>query len=129
MGDELKWLRSESFLIEVIMTSRKPEKLSETATAIYVISQEGIRRYGAESIPEVLRMIPGLQVSRVNANKWDVTARGFNGRYSNKLLVLIDGRSVYTPLFTGVYRDVQNVLLEELERIEVIRGSGGGQHR
>lgn len=123
--EEIRWLQAESFLSEVTTFSRKPVNLSDSAAAVFVITQEGIRRSGAKSIPELLRMVPGLEVSRIDASKWAITARGFNGRFSNKLLVLIDGRSVYTPLFAGVYWDIQNYLMEDLERIEVIRGPGG----
>ncbi|MDR4503752.1 MAG: TonB-dependent receptor [Candidatus Scalindua sp.] len=123
--EEIRWLQAESFLSEVTTLSRKPVKLSDSAAATFVITQEGIRRSGATTIPELLRMVPGLEVSRIDASKWAITSRGFNGRFSSKLLVLIDGRSVYTPLFSGVYWDIQNYLLEDLERIEVIRGPGG----
>ena len=122
--EEIKWLRAESFLMEVFSVSRKPERVSEAAAAIYVISQEDIRRSGATHIPDLLRMVPGLQVAQADANKWAISSRGFNRLFANKLLVLIDGRSVYTPLFSGVYWDVQNYLLADVERIEVIRGPG-----
>ncbi|MEW5979529.1 MAG: TonB-dependent receptor [Acidobacteriota bacterium] len=110
--------------IEVTSASRKEQKLSEAAAAVYVISQEDIRHSGLSSIPELLRLVPGLQVARIDSNKWAISSRGFNSRFANKLLVLIDGRSVYTPLFSGVYWDVQDLLLEDVERIEVIRGPG-----
>jgi iron complex outermembrane receptor protein len=110
--------------IEVTSVSKKEQKLSQAAAAVYVITQEDIRRSGATSIPEALRMAPGLQVARINGSKWAISARGFNGQFANKLLVLIDGRSVYTPLFSGVYWDVQDTLLEDIDRIEVIRGPG-----
>jgi len=110
--------------IEVTSVSKKEQQLSRAAAAIYVITQEDIRRSGVTSIPGALRMAPGLQVARIDASKWAITARGFNGRFSNKLLVLIDGRSVYSPLFSGVYWDVQDTLLEDVDRIEVIRGPG-----
>lgn len=103
LAEEIMWLDSEVFLREVTLVSRKPERLSEAAAAIYVITQEDIRRSGFTSIPELLRMVPGLQVARNNANKWGISSRGFNGRFANKLLVLIDGRSVYTLLFSGVH--------------------------
>lgn len=90
-----------------------------------VITSEDIRRSGPQSVPEVLRMVPGIHVAKINSHDWAITARGFNGLYAGKLLVLIDGRSVYTPLFSGVYWDVQDLMLENVERIEVIKGPGG----
>lgn len=110
--------------IEVTSVSRRPEKLSEAPAAVFVITQEDIRRSGATSIPELLRMVPGVQVASIDASKWAITARGFNGRFANKLLVLVDGRSVYTPLYSGVFWDVQDMLLADVDRIEVIRGPG-----
>ena len=110
--------------VEVTSVSRKAEALSDTAAAVAVLSAEDIRRSGATSLPEALRLVPGVHVARVNANSWAVGIRGFNGQFSNKLLVLIDGRSVYTPVFSGVYWDIQDVMLEDVERIEVIRGPG-----
>ncbi len=110
--------------IKVTLASKKIESLSEIAAAITVITQDDIRRSGATSLPEVLRMVPGIQVAHIDANKWAVSARGFNGKYANKLLVLIDGRSVYSPLFSGVFWEARNVMLEDIERIEVIRGPG-----
>src|SRR5688572_26490545 len=110
--------------IEVTSVSKKEEKLFQTAAAVYVITQEEIRRSGLTNIPDLLRRVPGLQVARIDGSKWAVTARGFNGRFANKLLVLIDGRSVYTPVHSGVYWEVQDVVLEDVERIEVIRGPG-----
>lgn len=110
--------------VQVTSVSKRSQKLADAAAAIFVITQEDIRRSGVTSIPEVLRMVPGLQVARIDENKWAITSRGFNGRFANKLLVLIDGRSVYTPLFSGVYWNIQDVMLEDVERIEVIRGPG-----
>ena len=110
--------------IEVTSVSKKQQSISHTASAIFVITQEEIRRSGATNIPDLLRMVPGVDVARINASKWAISARGFNGQYSNKLLVLIDGRTVYTPLLSGVFWDTQNVPLEDIERIEVIRGPG-----
>ncbi len=110
--------------IEITSVSKKPQKLSNAAAAVFVISSEDIRRSGATSIPEALRMVPGLEVARSDANKWAVTSRGFNGGFANKLLVLMDGRSVYTPLSSGVYWDQQDHMLEDLDRIEIIRGPG-----
>jgi iron complex outermembrane receptor protein len=110
--------------IKVTSVSKKTQTLSEVASAIYVVSQEDIKRTGVTNIPDALRMVPGLDVGRIDANKWAVSSRGFNGRFANKLLVLIDGRSIYTQTFSGVYWENQDVLLEDVERIEVIRGPG-----
>lgn len=110
--------------IEVTSVSKKSEKASEAAAAIFVITNEDIRRTGATSIAEALRMVPGMQVAKGGSAQWAVSSRGFNDQFANKLLVLLDGRSVYTPNFSGVWWDVQNVLLEDVERIEVIRGPG-----
>lgn len=121
----LKEMSIEGLLnLEVTSVSKKAQKLWSSAAAIHVITQEDIRRSGATSIPEILRLAPGVSVAKINANAWAITARGFNGRFSNKLLVLIDGRSVYTPLYSGVYWDVQDTLLSDIERIEIIRGPG-----
>src|SRR6266849_7901212 len=111
--------------IEVTTASKEPVTVTRTPAAIYVLTQEDIRRSGATSIPEVLRLVPGVEVARVNANLWAVGIRGFGNYFSKSVLVLIDGRSVYTPLFAGVEWNVQSVLLEDVERIEVIRGPGG----
>src|SRR6185436_3308608 len=105
--------------------SRRPEKLSDVASAIQVITQEDIRRSGATSLPEALRLASNLEVAQVDSREWAVSARGFNNTLANKLLVMIDGRSVYTPLDAGVFWDVQNVLLEDIDRIEVVSGPGG----
>jgi iron complex outermembrane receptor protein len=111
--------------IEVTSVSKKPQKRSEAAAAIFVISNDDLRHWGVTSVPDALRRVPGVQVARIDANKWAISARGFNSRFANKLLVLIDGRSVYTPLFAGVYWESHDVPLEDIERIEVIRGPGG----
>ena len=110
--------------IEITSVSKKPERLADAAAAIFVITQEDIRRSGVTCIPEALRMVPGINVARIDSNKWAITSRGFNGRFANKLLVLIDGRSVYAPSFSGVYWEVQDTLMEDVDRIEVIRGQG-----
>ncbi|MDP2760331.1 MAG: TonB-dependent receptor [Sideroxyarcus sp.] len=111
--------------VEVTSAGRKAQKLEDTATAIYVIDREDIRRSGMTTIPELLRRVPGLQVAQINGNTAAIGSRGFNQRYSNKLLVLLDGRTLYTPTFSGVFWDAQDVVLEDIERIEVIRGPGG----
>jgi iron complex outermembrane receptor protein len=115
--------------IEVTSVSKRPERLAEAASAIYVITHEDIVRSGATSLPEALRLAPNLNVAQTSSNRYAISARGLNGNpatqsFSNKLLVLIDGRSVYTPIFGGVYWDVQDVLLEDVDRIEVISGPG-----
>jgi outer membrane cobalamin receptor len=111
--------------VDVTSASKKEQKLSQVAAAIFVISQEDIRRSGATTIPDLLRMVPGLDVAQIDSNTWAISARGFNIQFANKLLVLIDGRAVYTPLFGGTNWDTQDVPLEDIDRIEVIRGSGG----
>src|ERR1700728_4771711 len=111
--------------VQVTSVSKKEEKLSRAAAAIFVISAEDIRRSGATNIPDLLRMVPGMDVAQINANTWAISARGFNADFSNKLLVMLDGRPVYVPTFGGVYWDVLDVPLEDIERIEVIRGPGG----
>lgn len=110
--------------IQVTSVSRHAEKLSDTAAAVYVITQEDIRRTGLTSIAEMLRMVTGMQVAHIDSSKWAISARGFTDRFSNKLLVLIDGRSVYTPFFSGVWWDVQDTSIEDIDRIEIIRGPG-----
>jgi iron complex outermembrane receptor protein len=110
--------------MEVTSVSKKSEPLATAASAIFVITQEDIRRSGATTLPDVLRMVPGLQVSQIDANKWAITSRGFNAFSANKLLVLMDGRTIYNPLFSGVLWDTQDTLFADIERIEVIRGPG-----
>lgn len=112
------------FDIKVNSPSKKPEKLSDAAASIFVITDEDIRRSGVTSIPEALRLSPGVEVARQDSHTWAISSRGFNDEFANQLLVLIDGRSVYTPLFAGVYWDVQDLMLEDVQRIEVIRGPG-----
>jgi iron complex outermembrane receptor protein len=129
---ELKKLSVEQ-LMDIVVTSvsKSPEKLSEVASAIQVITSEDIHRSTATRLPEALRLATNIQVAQSGSHDWGVTARGFNGlpvtssTLANKLLVMIDGRSVYTPLFGGVFWDVQNVLMQDLDRIEVISGPGG----
>jgi iron complex outermembrane recepter protein len=110
--------------IRITSASRRPEPASRAAAAVYVVTREDIRRAGAGSLPEALRLAPGLQVARVTGRDWSITSRGFAEQSPNKLLVLIDGRAVYSPLFAGVFWDVQDVPLEDVDRIEVILGPG-----
>ena len=109
---------------DVTSVSRKKQRLMDSAAAIYVITNDDLRRTGVTSIPEALRMVPGMQVAKLNANTWSISTRGFNYIFANKLLVLIDGRTVYSPLFSGVNWDVQDTMMEDIDRIEVIRGPG-----
>ncbi|MGZ4954303.1 MAG: TonB-dependent receptor plug domain-containing protein [Methylobacter sp.] len=111
--------------VKIYSAAKKEQAMSDTAAAAFVISQEDIRRSGATSIPDALRMAPGVQVAQINAHDWAISIRGFNDRFSNKLLVLVDGRTVYSPLFSGTYWSAQDVVLEDIDRIEVIRGPGG----
>ena len=110
--------------IEVTSASKTGQRLSETANAIFVITQEDIRNSGATNVPDLLRMVPGLDVAQINASNWAISARGLNSEFANELLVLVDGRSVYTPLTGGVYWNVQDFVLEDIDRIEVICGPG-----
>jgi iron complex outermembrane recepter protein len=123
---ELKSLSVEELMnIRVTLVSRTPQRLTEAASAIQVITGDEIRRSGASNIPDALRLFPNLQVAQLNSGGWIIGARGFNTIFSNKLLVMIDGRTVYTPLFGGVIWDIQNVLMEDVDRIEVVSGPGG----
>lgn len=112
--------------VEVVVTSAAlhEEPLSRTPAAVCVLTSEDIRRSGLTSLPEVLRLVPGVDVARLDSNRWAVSIHGFNGQFANKILVLVDGRSVYTPLFSGTLWDTLDVPLENIERIEVIRGPG-----
>jgi len=111
--------------IQITSVSKHSEPLSNAPASVFVITADDVRRSGATSIPEALRLAPNLQVAQVSASAYAISARGFNNSSANKLLVLIDGRSVYTPLFAGVFWDVQDVMFEDLDRIEVISGPGG----
>lgn len=123
---ELKNLSVEELMnIEVTLVSRTPEKLTEAASAIQVITGEDIRRSGATNIPDALRLASNLQVAQLSSSVWIISARGFNNVFSNKLLVMIDGRTVYTPLYGGVLWEQHHVLLEDVDRIEVVSGPGG----
>lgn len=116
---------------QVTLVSRQPERVADAASPVQVLTGEDIQRSGALTLPEALRLAPNLQVAQVNAYAWGISARGMNAApaqnnaFANKLLVMIDGRSVYNPLFGGVFWDVQNVLLEDVERIEIVSGPGG----
>jgi iron complex outermembrane receptor protein len=110
--------------VEITSASKKPEALSETAAAAFVITHDDISRAGATTVPDMLRLAPNLQVAQVASSTWAIASRGFNGTLTNKLLVLIDGRSVYTPLYGGVYWDMQDVMPADVDRIEVISGPG-----
>ncbi len=110
--------------VEITSVSRTNEKANESPAALFVINKDDIRRSTATSVPELLRIVPGLQVARIDANNYAISARGFNSGYSNKLLILIDGRTVYDPVFSGLFWDQEDLLLSDIERIEVIRGPG-----
>ncbi len=114
----------ELMAVKVTSVSKKSQTLSDSAAAIFVITNEDLKRSGVTNIPDALRMVPGVNVARIDSNKWAVNARGFNGRFAAQLLVLIDGRSVYSPMFSGVYWEINDLMLEDVDRIEVIRGPG-----
>ena len=111
--------------IKVTSVTKEDQQMSQVAAAVFVISQKDIQRSGATNIPDLLRMVPGVDVAQINANTWAVSVRGFNSEFSNKMLVLVDSRAVYTPLFDQVSWDTVDVPLEDIDRIEVIRGPGG----
>ena len=111
--------------IEVTSVSKRPERLADAAASVFVINAEDIRRSGATTLPEALRLAPNLQVARADADQYAISARGFNSVLANKMLVLIDGRTVYSPLFSGAFWEAQSVIIEDVERIEVISGPGG----
>ncbi|MDC0358036.1 TonB-dependent receptor [Oligoflexia bacterium] len=113
-----------NFDIEVTSASKKAQKYSDVASAIFVLTQEDIRRSGANSVPEVLRLVPGISVARIDTSRWAITSRGFNSSFADKLLVLIDGQTIFSPGFNGVYWDQFELVLEDIERIEVLRGPG-----
>lgn len=117
-------LASDLAELTVTSVSKTAQKLNDAPAAVYVITQEDLRRTGVTTIPDALRMVPGLQVAQAASNRWAVSARGFNGVFSNKLLVMMDGRSIYTPIFSGTYWDDQSTLIADIERIEVVRGPG-----
>lgn len=124
LADLMKLSIEDLEKVKVTSVSRKPESRFKAASSITVLTQDDIKRSGLTSIPEALRLVPGVNVARVDSNKWSISVRGFNRVFSNKLLVLIDGRTVYTPLVSGVYWDTQDLNFEDLDRIEVIKGPG-----
>lgn len=123
--EQLKAMTLENLMqVTVFSASKKQEQLSGVSAAMSVITQEDIRRSGARTLPDLLRGVPGLSVANMDAHTWAISSRGFNGLFANKLLVLMDGRTLYTPLYSGVYWDMQDTLLKDIERIEIIRGPG-----
>src|SRR6266851_6475134 len=125
-AEDLRKLSVASLMnMEVTSASKKAENLSDAPAAIFVVTGDDIRRGGFSSVPDALRVVPGLDVSKQSAHVWLVSARGFSQPFNNKMLVLIDGRLVYSPTFGGVWWDVQDPPLEDIERIEVIRGPCG----
>lgn len=122
--DLLGFSIEELLNVTVTSVSKKAQTLNNAPAAIFVITSNDIKRSGVTSIPEALRLAPGLDVARIDANKWAISSRGFNGLFANKLLVLIDGCKIYTRSFSRVYWDNQDVMLEDIDRIEVIRGPG-----
>ena len=124
-GTDLLDLSLEELMdIEISSVSKRAQPLSRIPAAVHVISAEQIRRSGAANIPEALRLAPGVHVARFSNNRWSVSIRGFGGRFASKLLVLQDGRSLYSPLFSGVFWEFNDIPLELVERIEIVRGPG-----
>lgn len=111
--------------VQVTSVTKEPEEVWKTAAAVYVITNEDIERSGATNIPEALRLAPGVEVARIDSDKWSIGIRGFGSRLTRDVLVLIDGRSVYSTLLAGTYWEVQNIPIDDIDRIEVIRGPGG----
>jgi iron complex outermembrane recepter protein len=125
-GNPVKQLSLEQLgNVEVTTATKEPAQVWKTSAAVFVITQEDIQRSGATSIPDVLRLAPGVEVAQIDSSKWSIGIRGFGSRLTRDVLVLIDGRTVYTTLLAGTYWEVQNVLLDDVDRIEVIRGPGG----
>lgn len=117
-------LSSDISRLTITSAAKRSQRLTDTAAAVYVITQEEIRRAGIYSIPEALRLVPGMQVAKLSGDRWAISSRGFNSTLNNKLLVLIDGRAIYTPVFSGVYWGDQSTTINDIDRIEVIRGPG-----
>ena len=110
---------------KISSVSKKETRLLDTPAAIYVVTREEIHSSGARNVPDALRLVPGMDVAQINASMFDVGIRGFDERFSNKMLVMIDGRSLYSPIFGGVYWDSIDLVMDDIDRIEVIRGPGG----
>ena len=110
--------------LQVTSVGRKAQQVANAPASVYVITQEEIRRSGATTIPDILRIVPGLVVARINGNNWGISSRGGTRQFANKMQVMIDGRPVYNRLFSGVYWDSQDLLIEDIDRIEVVRGTG-----
>ncbi|HEY2015433.1 MAG TPA: Plug domain-containing protein, partial [Bryobacteraceae bacterium] len=123
-GDLDKISADELFSVQVTSVGKKAQRLSKAPAAVFVLTGEDIRRSGATSIPEALQWVPGLTVLRVDGRNWVVSARGGARLYANKMLVMIDGRSLYTPFFAGVIWDSIDIPLENIQQIEVVRGPG-----
>jgi outer membrane receptor protein involved in Fe transport len=124
-GEDFISLSLEDLMkVEITSVSKQKQTVAQAPAAVTAIGQDEIRRSGMNSMPELLRLTPGLNVAQINASHWAISSRGFNELYANKLEVLMDGRSVYTPLFSGVYWDTIDYILPDLDRIEVIRGPG-----
>jgi len=124
-GDDLTGMSLEQLMKEpVTSVTKKTSRLSDSAAAIAVVTQEDMRRLGIASLPDALRLVPGLDVARISSNAWAISSRGFNSEFANDLLVLVDGRSLYTPATAGVFWNAEDILIEDVERIEVIRGPG-----
>src|SRR5579863_6712585 len=124
-GDLTQYSLEDLMNVQVTSVSKREQTLSKAGAAVYVINQEDIRQSGSTNIPDLLRMVPGIHVAQINAHTWAISVRGFTDKYGDKVLVMIDGRSVYSPLSSGVDWDQQDVPLEDIDRIEVIRGPGG----
>src|SRR5580765_6056093 len=122
---ELSQMSIEDLMnIEITSASRKEQRAADAAAAVFVITHDDIRRSGMTTIPDLLRLAPGVQVAQINSNKWAVSVRRFNALYANKLLVLVDGRSIYNRIFSGVLWNTEDLMLDDIDRIEVIRGPG-----
>src|ERR1043166_974085 len=111
--------------VKVTSVSKKATSLEDSPAAVTVVTEDDIRRFGITTLPDALRLVPGMDVAQINSHEWAINSRGFNGEFANKMLVLVDGRSVYTTGFGGVIWGMEDVVMEDLDRIEVIRGPGG----